>query len=73
MSLATIIETGNHIAHIKDGRIRRSIAEKFAKFIYLSLDNEEPWYYDEYELSKEDLRYIATEFPQKAMEQIGGW
>jgi hypothetical protein len=71
LPLATIIETGNHIAHISDGRLRRSIAEKFTIFIRLSLDNEAPWFYDEYKLSKEDLLYIVTEFPQKAMEKVG--
>ena len=71
LPLATIIETGNHIAHIRDGNLRRLIAGKFAEFIFLSLDNETPWYYDSCELSKNDLRYIVDHFPQKAMEQVG--
>lgn len=71
LPLATIIETGNHIAHINDGNIRRRIAEKFSEFIRLSLDNQAPWYYDSYELSKNDLLYMINHFPQKAMEQVG--
>jgi len=71
LPLATIVETGNHIAHINDGNIRRKIAEKFAVFIRASLDNEAPWFYDSCELSKEDLLYIADNFSQKAMEKVG--
>jgi hypothetical protein len=71
LPLATIIETGNHIAHINDGNIRRKIANNFSDFIRASLDNESPWFYDSFELSKEDLLYIADNLPQKAMAQIG--
>lgn len=71
LPLATIIETGNHIAHINDGNLRRSIAEKFVAFIRHSLDSESPWYYNSCELSKQDLLYIANSFPQKATEKIG--
>ena len=31
LPIATIIETGNHIAHIADGNIRRNVAAKFGQ------------------------------------------
>ena len=71
LPLATIIETGNHIAHIVDGNLRREIARKFSEFIRLSLDNVTPWFYDNCELSKNDLLFMIDNFPQKAMEQVG--
>ena len=33
MPSATIIETGNHIAHISNGSKRREIAKKFGEFL----------------------------------------
>lgn len=33
LPVAVLIETGNHIAHISDGNVRRNIAIKFAEFL----------------------------------------
>mgnify|MGYP002315615619 CR=1 FL=1 len=33
LPIATIIETGNHIAHINNGNSRRTIASKFGEFL----------------------------------------
>ena len=33
LPVSTIIETGNHIAHISDGRVRRDIAVRFSEIL----------------------------------------
>ncbi len=40
---ATLIETGNHIAHNGDGRQRRKVAEVFATYLRKPIRNEAPW------------------------------
>lgn len=40
LPLATIYETGNHIAQNGDGRQRRDAAERFAKQVNLALQGE---------------------------------
>lgn len=43
MPIATIIETGNHIAHIADGTARRSITLKFQEYLRKTADSLAPW------------------------------
>lgn len=40
---ATIIETGNHIAQVDDGRLRRSCAEGLAGVLRATTREEPPW------------------------------
>jgi hypothetical protein len=40
---AAVIETGNHIHHIGDGRARRRCAEAFAGTLRLTMDDQAPW------------------------------
>ena len=71
LPFATIIETGNHIAHCNDGRIRRSLAEKFSEVIEKTINNEMPWQYYGQQLTSEDLHIICKDFPDKAMCGVG--
>lgn len=43
LPIASIIETGNHIAHISDGSIRRAIARSFAQYLRDTADDTAPW------------------------------
>jgi hypothetical protein len=43
VSLATIIETGNHIAQNGDGRQRREVAARFLGVVEEALDGRAPW------------------------------
>lgn len=43
LPIATIIETGNHIAHIDSGNIRRTIAQKFGEYLRKTAEGEAPW------------------------------
>lgn len=45
LPLATIIEAGNHIAHISNGNSRREKAELFAKYLEKTAKGEAPWEY----------------------------
>ncbi len=71
LPLATIIETGNHIAHISNGNIRRKKAELFSKYLEKTAKGEAPWEYYCKELDKDDLLKLAEEFPNNAMKETG--
>ena len=59
LPIATIIETGNHIAHIADGNTRRSIAGKFGEYLRKTAEGEAPWQLYGIEIDKEGLLYLA--------------
>jgi hypothetical protein len=40
---AAIIEAGNHIHYISDGRVRRQRAQKFAEVLRLTAQGDAPW------------------------------
>lgn len=43
LPLAAVIETGNHIARLPDGRQRRRYAASFAAEVRKAVDGEAPW------------------------------
>ena len=43
LPLAAIVETGNHIAHIGDGAVRRTCARRFVGMIQEAKDGTLPW------------------------------
>ena len=59
LPIATVIETGNHIAHISDGHIRRTIAKRFGEYLRKTAEGEAPWQLYGVELDKEGLLYLA--------------
>jgi hypothetical protein len=71
LPLATIIETGNHIAHIPNGSIRRNKAELMGKYLEKTAKGEAPWEYYCRELDKEDLLKLSQDFPESAMRETG--
>lgn len=74
LPVATILETGNHIAHISDGGQRRVTAEKFVKRVQEALGNIEgpaPWTVPQPLLAPDDLQHYLNEFPDCAMRGIG--
>lgn len=72
LPLSTIIESGNHTAHINDGAIRRTKAMKFGEFLKKTANSEAPWTLYGVEITKEDLLTLAEEFPNRALkEQMG--
>lgn len=71
LPFATIIETGNHIAHNGDGQQRRKSAEKFRNVLLKTIHNEAPWFYYGRQLTVEDLEEICNVFPDAAMRAEG--
>ena len=67
LPMSTIIESGNHIAHITNGTIRREKALKFQEFLKKTAREEAPWTFYGVELTKEDLEFLADEFPNRAL------
>lgn len=71
LTIATIIETGNHIAHIDSGNIRRTIAQKFGEYLRKTAEGEAPWQLYGVELDKEGLLYLADHIEENAIREIG--
>lgn len=67
LPVSTIIESGNHIAHIADGTIRRRLALKFKEFLEKTANGEAPWKLYGVKLEKEDLLLLAERFPDYAL------
>lgn len=43
LPMATILETGNHIAQNGDGNTRRAVAQRFVELVKSTFANEAPW------------------------------
>lgn len=71
MPYATIIETGNHIAHISNGNKRREIAGKFGVFLRKTANGEAPWKLYGVRSTKEELLYLADNIEEFATREIG--
>lgn len=72
LSLASIIETGNHIAHLTDGSDRKRAGDNFAELLRKTVRSELPWTLDRrLAMDVEDLEFYAREFPSYAMQGVG--
>lgn len=71
LPIATIIETGNHIAHITDSNARRNIAGKFGEYLRKTAEGEAPWQLYGIEIDKEGLLYLADHIEENASRKIG--
>lgn len=72
LPMSTIIESGNHIAHIADGNVRWDRAVKFQEFLQKTAKEEAPWTLYGVELTGEDLSILAEEFPDYALHMEMG-
>ncbi|MGV3605641.1 MAG: hypothetical protein ACO1RA_04475 [Planctomycetaceae bacterium] len=70
LPMATIFETGNHIAQNGDGNQRRKCAERFVKQVSLAIDGKIPFTPINFVEAK-DLRNWLEEFPDWAMREEG--
>lgn len=70
LPMATVIETGNHIAHVSDGGSRRKTAEKFVKAVLDAIDGKAPWTPTPmFEIDA--LKKWLPQFPDSAMREVG--
>lgn len=71
LPIATIIETGNHIAHSKERRYE--IAFEFAGILRKTAENQSPWaaFTDQSKLwNEEGLKELAEEWPSLAAQGL---
>ncbi len=69
LPFAAILETGNHIAQLSDGRLRRKFAQGFADQVKQALEGTAPWT----PTPAVDLPILALwleEFPEHAMREV---
>ena len=71
LPVSTIIETGNHIAHIDDGRTRRDVATRFSRILKNIINEVIPWKLYGTKLEVSDIDWIASEFPDYSLSETG--
>ena len=69
LPLATLIETGNHIAQNGDGKQRRKAADAFVKFVQAAMDDESPFLKSE--IWNADVGAWLANYPDNAMRGKG--
>ncbi|HLN65347.1 MAG TPA: hypothetical protein VK464_27815 [Symbiobacteriaceae bacterium] len=70
LPVATIIETGNHIAH--RSKQRHEYAMKFAGFLNATALEKAPWVYGPWPYDNDLLSRLAADFPPLAAQGVGG-
>lgn len=65
LPLATVMESGNHIAHLAEGYHRREAAHRFVRFTSEALEGSAPWRPIQFPNHGEILGWLA-EFPESA-------
>lgn len=70
LPMATVYETGNHIAQLSDGRNRRRFAEEFVKQVHKALNGEAPWTIINVPTLTEIGNWLNN-FPDSAMRGVG--
>ena len=70
LPLGAVLETGNHIADVRDGRRRRRHAAVFADQVRKALKGEAPWALAPLPDADELVRWLDS-FPDEAMRGLG--
>lgn len=70
LPFTSIIETGNHIAQLSSGDLRRRFAQEFAENVIASLDGERPWQPLGFPV-REDIKAWLADFPNQAQSGKG--
>ena len=70
LPMAVVYETGNHIAHITDGRYRRWFAKLFVGEVQKAIAGEAPWTVLQVPTLEEVAEWL-THFPESAMHGAG--
>lgn len=70
LPMATIYETGNHIAQNGDGQRRRQIAEIFVDQVQNAFLGKSPWVPTPFDAPEEFSAWLSL-FPDEAMREIG--
>ncbi len=71
LPMATIIETGNHVAQNGDGNQRRETSQRLIDLVIDAIEGNAPWTIPTPLFSHEFLREYLQEFPDYAMMGVG--
>lgn len=71
LPMATILETGNHIAQNGDGNQRRKTAIKYVQVVNDAMEGNAPWIIPSPLFNRENLVEYLSEFPDNAMVGMG--
>jgi len=70
LPMTTVYETGNHIAQLNNGQVRRQKALQFVEQARLALEGKAPWTPTPMPEGREMLSWL-DQFPDSAMQGIG--
>lgn len=70
LPFAAMLETGNHIAHVSDGRLRRKYAKFFVEQVQSALAGDAPWTPTQ-TVDLSDWNQWLSEYPDRAAQEIG--
>jgi hypothetical protein len=70
LPMAAVYETGNHIAHLSDGKKRRSFAKVFVEQVRKAMTGEAPWQVMQVPTIEEVGEWLSS-FPDSAMRGAG--
>ncbi|GAA2994732.1 hypothetical protein [Streptosporangium longisporum] len=77
LPITAVIETGNHIAQLADGQLRRQHADKLSDLLKLVVTNQAPWVLHTVEWGENFLRSLlagagtGTTFADHVMVKLG--
>ena len=69
LPMATVYETGNHIAQLSDGGHRRRFAEVFVREVQKAINGDAPWQIMQVP-TVEDVRMWLNDFTEYAMREV---
>ena len=70
LPMAAVLETGNHIAQLAGGDVRRTLAQRFCNKVSEAIDGNSPWIPTPF-WEVEQLRIWLSEFTDHAMRGVG--
>jgi hypothetical protein len=70
LPLCVVVETGNHVARVADGNLRRSAAQRFVEAVRDALDGKAPWTPTPMPDARELVRWL-DDFPDSASRGLG--
>ena len=71
LPVATIIETGNHVAQNGDGTQRRETAQHFVKVVNDAIEDKAPWTISKTLFDVDIMTEYLIDFPDSAMRGMG--
>ncbi|AGF73566.1 hypothetical protein [Corynebacterium halotolerans] len=77
LPITTVIETGNHIAQVPNGDLRRTTAERFRSTLQMVIEGKAPWILHDIPWDKDFLmRFLAgagtgSTYVEHATSQVG--